>query len=64
MKLCSNKEKDWDEYLDPMLLAYRIMKSRITGFSPFQLVYGRKAKLPIEVIIETQNGEYMTEEHR
>ena len=45
-----------------MLLAYRTMKSRITGFSPFQLVYGRKAKLPIEVIIETQDKEYMTEE--
>src|ERR1043165_5487798 len=45
-----------------MLLAYRTMKSRITDFLPFQLVYRRKVKLPIEVIIETQNEEYITEE--
>src|ERR1044071_5667384 len=61
-KLCSNKEKDWDEYLNPMLLAYRTMKNRMTGFSPFQLTYGRTAKLLIKMTITTHEENYVTEE--
>ena len=52
-KLLSDKEKQWDEYLDSVLLAYRTMKHETTGFTPFQLIYGRQAKLPVELKVVT-----------
>ena len=61
-KLCSNREKDWDEYLDLMLLAYRTMKNRTMEFSPLQLLYGRTVKLLIELTITTYGKEYVSKE--
>jgi len=52
-KLLTDKEKEWDEYIDAVLLAYRTMKHEATGFTPFQLLYGRQAKLPIDLKITT-----------
>ena len=52
-KLLTDKEKEWDEYIDAVLLAYRTMKHETTGFTPFQLLYGRQAKLPIDLKITT-----------
>src|SRR5207302_9919742 len=52
-KLLSDKEKEWDEYIDAVLLAYQTMKYESTGFIPFQLMYGRQAKLPIDLKIMT-----------
>jgi hypothetical protein len=52
-KITSYKYKEWDEILPSVLLAYRTMKHNTTKFTPFSLIYGRDAKLPIESIIET-----------
>jgi hypothetical protein len=57
-KMTSNPEKEWDEYLDAILLAYRTMKHESTGFIPFQLIYGRQARLPIELKVTTHPNEY------
>ncbi len=38
----------WDEFIDPALMAYRTTKHAITGVTPFLLVYGREAVLPID----------------
>ena len=34
-KMISNPEKEWDEYLDTILLAYRMIKYKFTGFILF-----------------------------
>ena len=52
-KLLSEKEKDWDDYIDAVLLAYRTSKHESTGFTPFQLLYGKQAKLPIDLKVVT-----------
>ena len=52
-KLLTDKEKEWDEYIDAVLLAYCTMKYEATGFTPFQLLYGRQAKLPVDLKITT-----------
>src|ERR1700741_369143 len=59
-KLISDKEKEWDEYIESTLLAYRTMKHESTGFTPFQLMYGRQAKLPIDLKITTFSDEPIT----
>src|SRR6266498_1394173 len=38
----------WDEFIDPALIAYRTTKHAITEVTPFLLVYGREAVLPID----------------
>ena len=42
-------EKDWDEYIDPILFAIRTSVQASTKHTPFFLMYGREAKLPLEV---------------
>jgi hypothetical protein len=52
-KLLSEKEKEWDEYVHAVLMAYRTTKHETTKFTPFQLLYGRQAKLPVELKVVT-----------
>ena len=40
----------WKEVLPTALWAYRTGKSQATGASPFSLVYGKEAIIPIELV--------------
>jgi hypothetical protein len=44
--LSNSKAECWDEYLAQATFALRIRKHAVTGFSPFQLVYGIEPTLP------------------
>jgi hypothetical protein len=44
-KQCQEHPEDWDLYLDSVLFAYRVRVHSATGFSPFELLYGRPANL-------------------
>ena len=46
-KLSEETDK-WDEFVDPVLMAYRITKHSATGVTPFLLTYSREAILPID----------------
>ena len=46
--------KDWDEWLMPCELAYNNANHKATGFSPFQLAYGRHPVVPAALV--TQGG--------
>jgi len=50
----SEKEDEWDEHIESVLFAYRTTKHNTTKKTPFFMVYGREAILPIE---EFKNGE-------
>ena len=45
----SINQEDWDEHLQRILLVSRVSPSEITGNSPFYLLYGHKAHLPLDV---------------
>jgi hypothetical protein len=61
-KLLSDHEKEWDDYVESVLFAYRTMKHEVTKFTPFQLLYGRQAKLPIEFKVVSFKESEMTYE--
>ena len=42
--------KDWDRQLPYLLFAYREVPQASTGFSPFELLYGRAVCGPLDVI--------------
>ena len=48
-KYCGDRPLDWDLWLPSALHAYRVAKQTSTGASPFELLYGRKPRLPTDV---------------
>ena len=42
-------QKDWDRWLPQVLLAYRSSVHESTGATPFALLYGREARLPVDL---------------
>ena len=51
-KLVSKEGKNWDRLLPYVLFAYREVPQSTTGFSPFELLYGREVKGPLDVLRE------------
>eukprot|EP00731_Ephydatia_muelleri_P034653 Em0070g9a len=45
--------KDWDKLLPYLLFAYREVPQATTGFSPFELMYGRHVRGPLDKLKET-----------
>ena len=49
--LVADQPKRWDQLLPQALFAYNTTPHRSTGVSPFLLVHGDEARLPVELII-------------
>ena len=53
LRKCAREEgKDWDKMIPFLLFAYREVPQESTGFSPFELVYGRDVRGPLDVVRE------------
>ena len=50
---------NWDIHLQQLLFAYRTKPHTSAGESPFFLLYGRDARLPTEMVLETLPSPYM-----
>ena len=48
--LCKNKTSKWPDYLPQALFAQRIAICRSTGFSPFELMFGRNPRCELDVM--------------
>ena len=51
-KAATNEGKDWDKVIPYLLFAYREAPQSSTGFSPFELLYGRSVRGPLNVLRE------------
>jgi transposase-like protein len=56
VKLCETDGKKWRHYLPLVLFADRISTKRTTGYSPYELVFGQSAILPVDLELETYLG--------
>ena len=56
-KMCQERPKDWDRYLPAILFAYREVPQSSTGFSPFELLYGRTVRGPMQILKELWTGD-------
>ena len=52
-KTACDEGKDWDKWVPYLLFAYREVPQSSTGFSPFELVYGRQVRGPLDILKET-----------
>ena len=51
-RLCSQQPRQWHRYINPLLFAYREVPQESTGFSPFELLYGRAVRGPMFILKE------------
>ena len=48
-KQVDSEQRDWDDLIDGILFAYRTSVHDSTKQTPFFIMYGRKARLPVEM---------------
>ena len=51
-KMIDEEGWDWDKLLPYILFAYREVPQSSTGFSPFEMVYGRDVRGPLDILKE------------
>ena len=52
-KLEQDKKAHWSEHLPEMLSAYNGTHSAVKGYSPYFLLFGRKARMPVDYLFPT-----------
>ena len=49
------EQLEWDLHLNKLAYAYNTSQHATTGFTPFEIQFGRKPKMPLDLIIENPN---------
>ena len=52
-KMDPDKRAQWPWHLGPILIAYNATRSLITGYSPYFLMFGRRPRLPVDLLFPT-----------
>ena len=59
--ISKNFEDDWDLYVDAIVFAFNTSYHEATGYSPYNLVFGRQPRLPDDVIFGHAQRDYADE---
>ena len=51
-RLCHKQPRQWHRFVNPLLFAYGEAPQEATGFSPFELLYGRTLRGPVQILKE------------
>ena len=57
-KAVNNDPKKWHECVGAALAAYRTSVSDVTGYTPFYLLYGRRAQVPLETFLSVEDNAF------
>ena len=55
-KLDPEKCRKWPEHIGSVLIAYNATRSQVTGYSPYFLMFGRRPRLPVDLLFPTVNN--------
>ncbi|CAI5682211.1 unnamed protein product [Oreochromis niloticus] len=47
--LGSQEKSHWKDFVKPLVHAYNCTKSEVTGFTPYELMFGRQPRLPVDL---------------
>lgn len=45
----TKQKSKWREYVKPLVHAYNCTKNEVTGFTPYELMFGRSPRLPVDL---------------
>ena len=62
-KVAAERPKDWHRYLTPLMFAVRDTTQDSTGFTPFELLYGRSVRTPMTILKELWTGDVEDQEN-
>ena len=60
-KLVQNTKVEWDQCLPYVLWAYRGTVHKKTGFTPHELVFGKKMRMPLDCMVRYWQGKEETD---
>jgi transposase InsO family protein len=55
----SENQKDWDEYICLLMMAYQVAVHETTKVSPYEMMFGRTINLPIDLVIGHPDSNYI-----
>ena len=61
-KMAKDDPTEWDSWLPYLLFAYREVPNESTGFSPFELLFGRHVRGPLDILRESWEVETKSSE--
>lgn len=64
VKFTENRKDQWDEFLPTCVFAYNTSRHDSTHHSPFEVMFGRKANLPIDLDCENKEGDQLLDEYQ
>lgn len=53
-KLVNGNQDNWDSLIPQTLLAYRTATQSSTGVTPYRMMFGREARLPVDVMVDSE----------
>ena len=59
MKFANDKKELWYEYLDTCVYAYNISVHKSKSYSLFEVMYGRRAVLPIDIELDGSGNQWL-----
>ena len=59
-KLDLEKRKKWPAHIGSIIIAYNSTRSLVTGYSPYYLMFGRRPRLPIDLLFPTCRTQMLT----
>ena len=61
-KSVQDQPSDWNKLLDAIAYSFRASRRRATGRSPFEIIFGRKMTLPVDLLHNKPEGDDISEE--
>lgn len=63
VKYIKDKKSSWEEFLDTCVFAYNTAQHESTRYTPFELMFGRKPVLPIDIDMEKKDPAMLLNEY-
>ena len=59
-KLDPDKRRKWLAHIGSIIIAYNFTRSLVTGYSPYYLMFGRRPRLPVDLLFPTRRTQMFT----
>lgn len=57
------RKQNWKKFLPSLVFSYNAIKHNSTGFSPFELMFGRKPRLPVDSLFHLDRDDVISTEY-